>query len=227
MSLHFEQELEELKQKLLTMAQQAESNVTRALKALTERNDDLARRVKEDDSILDELEKEIDELSVHLLAKAPLASQLRLIAVAMKISHDLERVGDEATTISRRVIELNAEPPLRLGVDLTGMARQGLDMLKEALQAFVNHDPARARALIPRDKQIDALNKQLHRDLTLCMAESPSAIGRCLNLMVISKSLERIGDHATNIAEDVVYLHEGHDIRHDPEIKRAKQAPPE
>ena len=223
MSVHFEQELDELKQQLLRMAEQAESNVARALQAMADRNDDLARQVKEDDSILDEFEKEIDELSISLLAKAPLASQLRLITVAMKASHDLERVGDEATTIARRAQDLNVEAPLSIGVNLAQMGHHGLQMLKEALEAFVKHDAAKARTIIPRDKQIDALNKQLQRELALQMAGSPSTIRRCLNLMTIAKSLERIADHATNIAEEVVYLQEAVDIRHDPEIKRVKQ----
>lgn len=219
MSVHFEQELDELKKKLLVMASNTESAVTRAIRAFTDRDDDLARRVKEDDSILDEFEKEIDELSIRLLAKAPLASELRLITVAMKICHDLERVGDEATTISRRVIELNQEPKLHTEVDIPNMASMGLAMLKEALEAFVGRDTARARGIIPRDKQIDSLNKQLHRELASYMVERPSTITHCLNLMTISRSLERIGDHATNIAEEVVYLHEGEDIRHDPQVK--------
>ena len=219
MSVHFSQELDELKKKLLAMAGHAETAVTSAIRAFSDRNDDLARRVKQDDTILDDFEKEIDERSVGLLAKAPLASDLRLITVAMKVAHDLERVGDEATTISRRVLELNQEPALHTEVDLSGMATLGLAMLKEALEAFVNRDPAKARAIIPRDKQIDSLNKQLQRELASYMVERPSTITRCLNLMTISKSLERIGDHATNIAEEVVYLHEGEDIRHDPTIK--------
>lgn len=219
MSIHFSQELDELKKKLLVMAGNAETAVTRAMRAFAQRDDDLARSVKQDDSILDEFEKEIDEVAINLLAKAPLASELRLIAVAMKVSHDLERVGDEATTISRRVLELNQEPQLHTEVDLTAMATMGLQMLKEALEAFVNRDTAKARAIIPRDKQVDSLNKQMHRELASYMVERPSTITRCLNLMTISKSLERIGDHATNIAEEVVYLHEGEDIRHDPKIK--------
>lgn len=227
MSVHFEHELTELKQTLLRMAEQAESNVARALQAMADRNDDLARQVKEDDNILDEFEKAIDDLAITLLAKAPLASQLRLITVAMKASHDLERVGDEATTIARRASDLNAEPSLSIGVNLAQMGHSGLEMLKEALVAFVNHDAAKARAIIPRDKQIDALNKQLQRELALQMAQSPSTIRRCLNLMTISKSLERIADHATNIAEEVVYLQEAVDIRHDPEIKRVKQPAPD
>lgn len=219
MSAHFEQELEELKNRLLTMAGHAETAVSRAIKALIERDDDLARRVREDDSILDRFEIELDEMAVNLLAKAPLASELRLITVAMKASHDLERVGDEATTIARRVLELNQDPPLTTMVDLPDMAAQGLQMLRQAIEAFVHRDTARARAIIPRDKTIDSLNKQLHRELASYMIEKPATISRCLHLMTISKSLERIADHATNIAEEVVYLYEGRDIRHQPEVR--------
>lgn len=215
MQRHFDQELDTLKQMLLTMASHAIASVTNAIKALTERDDDLARQVKKDDSILDKFEKDIDEMAISLLAlKAPLASDLRLITIAMKISHDLERVGDEATTISRRVLELNHEPQLKPYIDIPRMAEMGLQMLREAIDAFVNRDPAKARAIVPRDKEVDALNKQLHRELVSFIIENPSTITRCLNLMVISKSLERIADHATNVAEEVVYLHEGQDIRH-------------
>jgi len=221
MSAHFSHELDELKKKLVIMASNAENAVSRAIKAMVDRDDDLARRVKEDDSILDQFEKEIDEVSINLLSKAPLASELRLITVAMKISHDLERVGDEATTISRRAIELNKEPSLHTEVDIPGMAHLGLQMLKDAIDAFVRGDSAKARAILPRDKTIDSLNKQLHRELASYMVERPSTISRCLHLMTISKSLERIGDHATNIAEEAVYLLEGQDIRHDPKVKAA------
>lgn len=211
---HFDQELAALKEKLITMGGLAEGAITRSMKALLERNDAMARRIKEEDQVLDELEIEIDEMAINLLTKAPLASDLRLITVAMRISHNLERVGDEATTIARRALELNAEPPLKPSVDILQIAGIASQMLKEALDSFVRRDPPRARSVIPRDKQVDSLNKQVHRDLASYMIEKPSAITRCLNLMVISKSLERIADHATNVAEEVVYLYEGHDIRH-------------
>jgi len=214
MSTHFEQELVALKEQLLTMASLAEAAVKRAIKALVERDDDLARRVNEEDNEIDRLEMEIDESAINLLARAPLASDLRLITVAMKISRDLERVADEATTIARRAKELNAEPQLKPYVDIPRMAGMTLEMLKEALDAFVNRDPAKARAIIPRDEEVDLLNKQLHRELASFMVEKPAIITRCLNLMVISKSLERIADHATNVAEEVVYLYEAQDIRH-------------
>lgn len=214
MTIHFENELAGLKEKLLTMASHAEGGVTKAINALTERDDELARKVMSDDVIVDQLEIEIDELAIHLLSKAPLATDLRLITVAMKISHDLERVSDEATTIARRSLELSLEPQLKPYIDIPRMAGMALEMLKDALDAFVNRDTAKARAVVPRDKEVDQLNKQLHRELSSYMVERPSTISRCLNLMVISKSLERIGDHAANIAEDVVYLYEAQDIRH-------------
>jgi phosphate transport system protein len=214
MTLHFDNELVGLKEKLLTMASHAEGAVTKAIKALVERDDELARRVMADDTIVDQFEKDIDELSINLLAKAPLATDLRLITVAMKISHDLERVSDEATTIARRSLELSLEPQLKPYVDIPRMATMALDMLKDALDAFVNRDTAKALAVIPRDKEVDLLNKQLARELSSYMVERPSTISRCLNLMVISKSLERIADHATNVAEEVVYLYEARDIRH-------------
>lgn len=224
MSLHFEQNLDELKQKLLTMAGLAETAVTRALQSLVDRDEAMARRVEEDDNLLDQLEIEIDELSINLLAKAPLATDLRLITVAMKISHDLERVGDEATTMARRARELNQEPQLKPYVDIPRMANLALQMLKESMGSFVNRDPATARAVIPRDKEVDLLNKQLNRELASYMVEQPSTITRCLHLMVIAKCLERIADHATSIAEEVVYLYEGRDIRHLPELKQAPRA---
>ena len=134
---HFETELDSLKEKLLTMASLADAAVNRSIQALVERDDELARTVKADDSQLDTLEMEIDEQAITLLSKAPLAIDLRLITVAMKISHDLERVGDEATTISRRALELGQEPQLKPYVDIPRMAKMGLEMLKEALDAFV------------------------------------------------------------------------------------------
>jgi phosphate transport system protein len=157
---------------------------------------------------------------MHLLAQAPLVSDLRFITIAMKISHDLERVGDEATTIARRAYDLNKEPQLKPYVDIPRMADLALEMLNQAMESFLCGDSERARSIIPRDKEVDALNKQLHRELASFMVENRDNIPRCLNLMVISKSIERIADHATNIAEEVVYLYEGKDIRHLPEMKR-------
>ena len=211
---HFDTELDNLKQKLLAMASHAETAVNHAVQALVERDYGLALQVKEDDKVLDQFEIEIDDLAIHLLAKAPLASDLRLITVAMKISQNLERVGDEASKIANRARDLSQEPPLKQSVDIPAMARLAVQMLKKSLDSFVEHDPAAARALIPGDKAVDALNKQIHRELAQVMVADPETIPRCLNLMIVSKSLERIADHATNVAEEVVYLCEAQDIRH-------------
>ena len=214
MSNQFEKDTAALKEKLLLMASHTEAAVNRAVKALLRRDDNLARRTKEEDSVIDQLEIEIDDAAIGLLELGPHGTDLRLLTMVMKISHDLERVGDEATTISRRCLELSHEPPLKQQVDIPQMATLALQMLKESLDAFVNRDPAKARAVIPRDDEVDQLNKQLHRELASYMAEQPATITRCLNLMVIAKRLERIADHSTSIAEEVVYLCEGHDIRH-------------
>jgi len=207
-------DLDELKKKLLTMASHAETAVNEALRALIERDYELALRVKENDNVIDQLEVEIDDMAIHLLAKAPLASDLRLVTVAMKISQNLERVGDEATKIAKRARDLSQEPPVKVVVDLPRMAKLALDMLKAALDAFVNRDPIAARALIPRDKEVDGINKQVTNQLAQYMVENPDTIKRCLNLITVSRSLERIADHATNVAEEVVYLYEALDIRH-------------
>src|SRR6266540_290618 len=166
---HFEQEIATLKERLLTMASLAEAAVNKAIKALVDRDDDLARRVKEEDNAIDQLEIEIDDMAIGLLAKAPLARDLRLITVAMKISQDLERVGDEATTIARRSLELSQEPQLKPYVDVPRMANIALSMLRDALDAFVNRNPGKARAVVPRDKEVDQLNKQLQRELVSFM----------------------------------------------------------
>jgi phosphate transport system protein len=218
---HFEQELSILKNTLLTMASHAESAVKQAVDAIANRDYDLALRVKDGDTVIDRFEVDVDELSIRLLAKAPLAGDLRLIAVAMKISQNLERVGDEASKIAKRARDLSQEAPLKLAVAIPQMADQALAMLRTALDAFVNQDPRTARALIPQDKDVDALNKSIHRQLANQMIEDPETITRCLNLMVVAKSLERVADHAKNVAEEVVYLCEAEDIRHTGKTKAA------
>ncbi len=212
--VHFEQELAGLKEMLLTMASHAEAAVKQAVEALLNRDYELALRVRAADETIDHFEIEVDEIAISLLAKAPLARDLRLIAVAMKISQNLERVGDEATKIAKRARDLSQEPPLKLTVPIAPMADLALGLLKSALDSFVNQDPVTARALIPKDKQVDALNKDIHRQLAEHMVQSPDTITRCLHLMVVAKSLERIADHAKNVAEEVVYLCEAEDIRH-------------
>lgn len=214
MERHFDQELNALKERLLTMASHTEAAVNQSVQALTNRDLALALQVKENDSVIDRFEIEIDDLAIHLLAKAPLASDLRFVTVAMKISQNLERVGDEAAKIAKRARDLTSEPPLKLSVDLSKMAGLAVAMLKAALDSFVQREPVAARALIPRDKEVDALHKEIQRLLTDQMTRDAETIKRGLHLMIAAKSLERIADHATNIAEEVVYLCEAADIRH-------------
>ncbi|HTL16200.1 MAG TPA: phosphate signaling complex protein PhoU [Patescibacteria group bacterium] len=219
--VHFEQELSALKNMLLTMASHAEAAVTQAVDAVVNRDYDLAMRVRAGDEVIDRFEIDLDEMAIRLLAKAPLAGDLRLIAVTMKISQNLERVGDEASKIAKRARDLSQEPPLKLLVPIPKIAQLALQMLHTSLNAFVNQDPAAARALIPEDKQVDGLNKEVHRQLANQMIENPETIARCLNLMVVAKSLERIADHAKNVAEEVVYLCEAEDIRHSGKVRAA------
>ncbi|HZT21477.1 MAG TPA: phosphate signaling complex protein PhoU [Verrucomicrobiae bacterium] len=214
METHFETELDNLKQQLLAMAGHAETAVNRAVEALMQRNRDLALKVRADDDIIDHFEIEIDEMVIHLLTKAPLASHLRLVTVAMKISQNLERIGDEAAKIAKRARDLAQEPPLNITLDLPRMAALALAMVKEALDAFVQYDSSAARAVIPRDKEMDVLHKQVQQILADHMMAHPETIARCLHWIVAAKSLERIADHAKNIAEEVVYLCEAQDIRH-------------
>lgn len=214
MDNHFELGLGELRQKLLTMASRAEAAVNDSVQALMLRNHDLAVKVRADDDIIDQFEVEIDEMAIQLLTKAPLATNLRLITVAMKISQNLERIGDEATKIAKRARDLAQEPPVKIHLDLPRLAGMALAMVKDALDSFVQRDSAVARAIIPRDKEVDALNREMQTTLTRHMMENPETIARCLHWIVAVKSLERIADHAKNIAEEVVYLCEAQDIRH-------------
>ena len=215
MERHFDQELGDLKEQLLRMAGFAEQSVAQSLKALVERNNSLAKKVDADDAILDRLEIEIDNRCIRLLAlRQPTATDLRFIAMAMKISSELERIGDQAVNIAHRAEELNREPLLKPLVDIPRMAEHAQGMIHDSLDAFVYAKPEVARQVIERDERVDLLNRQLHRELTSFMIEDPHTITRCLNLMSVAHNLERIGDHATNIAEDIVYLYEARDIRH-------------
>ena len=214
MENHFEVGIENLRQKLLLMASRAETAVNEAVQSLMQRDYDLAVKVRTDDDIIDQFEVDIDEMAILLLTKAPLATNLRLVTVAMKISQNLERIGDEATKIAKRARDLAQEPPVKINLDLPNMAMLALKMVKDSLDSFVNRDPVAARDIIPRDREVDALNKELHHRLAEHMMANPDTIARCLHWIVATKSLERIADHAKNIAEEVVYLCEAQDIRH-------------
>lgn len=218
---HHDSEMARLKERLLTMAGLAEAATTLAMKSLAERDDVAANRVRKDDSQLDQMEKEVDRVCLRLLTTAPLATDLRWIVVAMKISWELERVGDEATTISRQVLELNSMAPLKQVADVVALARHVMVLLHDVVDTVVRLDHAGARLLIPKDKEIDALNRSIQKELAGYMVHHPDSVPRCIGLMTISKALERIGDHAKSIAEEVVFVCEGTDIRHSGGSSRA------
>ncbi len=215
MELHFDQELTQLKDELLRMSAIAEQAVAESLKALIQRDAALARKVNTDDNLLDHLQMEIDERSVQLIAlRQPKARDLRFIIVTMKIAAELERVGDQAVNIAHRAEELSTLPSLKPLVDIPRMAELARGMVREVLDAFVYGKVDLARALIERDTAVDSLNRQVQRELTSFMIEDPQTITRALALISIARNLERVADHATNIAEEVVYLYEARDIRH-------------
>ena len=203
-----------LKSQLLLMASNAEECVKNAIQSLIQRKESLARTMKAQDDVIDQLEIEVDQLAISMLGEATKPEDLRFITMAMRISNELERVGDEATTISRRSLELMKHEPLRLDMPIESMAQMVTDMLREALDTFVYRKPDLAREIVLRDKQVDQLNKAIQAQMTETMLKHPDHIVRSLHLMTIAKSMERIGDHASNIAEQVVFLCEAEDIRH-------------
>ena len=209
-----QQALAQYKEKLLIMASHAEGVVTRAVRAHLDRDEPLARQALETDEVIDQFEIQIDRIALGLLAQAPGEFELRQITCGMKIARELERVGDEATTIARRAVELMALPPLATPLNIAEMTFLANAMLKDALDAFVSGNTVLARGVIPRDRRIDEMNKTYQDDLNGLMEASPENIRRCRHLAVISKCLERIADHAKNVAEDAVMLHEAKDIRH-------------
>ncbi|ALA61090.1 phosphate signaling complex protein PhoU [Nitrospira moscoviensis] len=215
MERHLDMELKELREKILLMGGSVESQLEDALLALTERNSDVAIRVVENDLRVNKLDVEIDEACLRLLAlQQPTAGDLRFITTAMKISTELERMSDLAENIAERAIELNKEPQLKPYIDIPRMAHWTIRMVKESLDAFVGRDAALARKVCRDDDFVDDLTEQLFRELVSFMLEDPRTITRAIRLTFIGKYFERIADHATNVAELVVYMVEGKIIRH-------------
>jgi phosphate transport system protein len=213
--MNYEAELETLRDRILKMAGRVEDMIQRAMKAFAIRDDALARGVIADDDVVNRDEVEIDELCLALLARRqPLASDLRFIALALKMVTDVERIGDLAVNISERAEAMAREQPLSSWSGAEEMARIVQEMLQTALDALVARDAAKARAVIERDEDVDELYHRALRELFKLMATQPALLQSGLHAQAVAKHLERIGDHATNIAEEVVYLVEGADIRH-------------
>ncbi|HEX8695458.1 MAG TPA: phosphate signaling complex protein PhoU [Longimicrobium sp.] len=216
---HFHEELARLKSQLLEMSSLAEELVEQAVDALPERDTARAQSVIARDRDLDAMEIVVDDMCIHLLAlQQPLARDLRLITMAMKISNDLERVGDHAVNIAEAVGHLAAQPVFLEFAEIDEMARLAREMLSDALDCFVRADAAAAREVCRRDDRVDQMHESLFRILLTHMMEDPRRIGPSMSLFLVSRNLERIADLATNIAEDVVFLVEGRNIKHGAEI---------
>ena len=219
MERHSHEELKKLKQKLLKMGLLVEAAVEKATDALLERNRKFAEQVLEEEDVINQLEIEIDDQGHSLSALGqPMAFDLRLITAILKMNTDLERMGDHAVNIAERTLVLLKEPPLDQDLHLLEMTRATLKMVTDALNSFINGDVVLARSVLERDDQIDAFNDELYFQLTLLMEKKPSIVKTGLNLIMISHNLERIADLANNIAEDVVYLQQGKEVRHRIEI---------
>jgi len=215
---HFEQDLDALRGLVLQMGGAAEAIVQKSVEALKRRDAALCKEVIADDRMLDRMEIDIEERCVSLLARQqPMAGDLRFITAALKISNDLERVGDHAVNIAENAQRLAAEPPLKPLVDIPRMADLASGMLREALDAFVRGDAHRARKLCERDDLVDDLNDQLFRELLTYMIEKPENVTRAMELILVARNLERVADLATNVAEEVVFIAEARIIKHNVE----------
>ncbi|MYA28438.1 MAG: phosphate signaling complex protein PhoU [Nitrospira sp. SB0666_bin_27] len=215
MERHFEEDFDRIKGKILMMGSLVEDQIRNALIALVERDEALARQVIENDHKVNTFDVEIDEMALDALVRyQPVAKDLRFVTTAMKISTELERMSDLAENICERAIELNEEPQLKPYIDIPHMAERARIMVKESLDAFVKMDSALARKVIHDDDFVDNLTEQLFRELLSFMMENPKTISRAIRLSFIAKYIERLGDHATNVAELVVYMVEGKIIRH-------------
>jgi phosphate transport system protein len=212
---HFEGELQTLQQLLLRMGGLVEQQIARAIEALVERDSDLARDVIARDREVNQLDLLVDEECLKLIAlHQPAAGDLRLVTTALKINTDIERIGDMAVNICERVLELNEEPTLKPYIDIPRMAKEAQAMVRKSLDAFVQRNTDLAVVVIEGDDLVDSLAHQVYRELLSYMAEDPRTIARATRILLISKYLERIADHATNIAEMVVFMVDGRLIRH-------------
>ena len=212
---HFEDELRLLKTRLLAMAALVEARVQLAVQALVERRGELAEQVIAGDAEINDLQIEIDDRCLTILAlQNPKATDLRTIAAAMKINADLERMGDQAVNIAEHALKLVRLPVLKPLIDIPRMAEMAAAMTRDSLDAFARRDAALARLVLAQDDEVDALKDQLFRELLTYMISDPGTIERALALLLVSRCLERIADHATNIAEDTIFMVEAKDVRH-------------
>jgi phosphate transport system protein len=215
MRIKFQQNLDELKERLLVMAGLVEQSIQRATEAYSTRDMGLCEMVLRSEQAVNRMEREIDRAALDLLAmEQPMAVDLRFIIAVIRINADLERVGDQAVNIAQRVMELEAFPHLELPVDIPKLASLSAAMVRKALQAFIEADPDLAQSVLMLDDQVDEMNSGAFRSLSALICEKPEMTSQALNALIISRNLERVGDHATNIAEDVIFWVRGADVRH-------------
>jgi phosphate transport system protein len=211
----FDEELKNLREKLMQMAILAEESIALAIKSLKERNEDFAQQVFKGEETLNLLDVEIDKLGMQLFAlRQPMAGDLRMIIVTMRISIELERIGDLAVNIAQRSLELLKQPPLKPLIDIPRMAELAQKMVKDSIDAFVNNDDKLAKSVCERDDEVDDLNDQIFRELLTYMMQDPTTIEKAVELILVGRHLERIADLATNIGEEVIYLVKGKTIKH-------------
>jgi phosphate transport system protein len=216
---HFIEELDHLQSRLLEMGSLVESAIHTSVLALVERTDELAKQVLTNEDRINRLEIEIDDLAVRLLAlQQPMAKDLRLLTAAIKINTDLERMGDLAVNIVERSLALMHRPPVKPLIDIPQMAQTVESMVRKSLDAFVRREPELARSVLLTDDTVDGLRDSIHNELISFMQKDPSVIPQAIDLILVARHLERIADHATNIAEDTLFVIKGIDVRHHMEI---------
>lgn len=215
MRIKFQQSLDELKERLLVMAGLVEQSIQRATEAYVSRDTGLCEMVILSEQAVNRMEREIDQAALDLLAmQQPMAVDLRFIIAVTRINSDLERVGDQAVNIAERVIELEGIPYTELPVDIPQLASLAAAMIRKALQSFIEADADMAARVLTLDDQVDEMNSAAFRSLSALISQKPEMTVQALNALIISRNLERVGDHATNIAEDVIFWVRGADVRH-------------
>ena len=217
----FDEELKNLKEMLLRMAGLVEESIELSIEALKEQRDEPIQAVLKNEERINRLDVEVDEACLRLMAlRQPMAGDLRFITSAMKINSELERMGDLAVNVSEQATILNKLPPLKPLIDIPRMARLAQAMVRDSINAFINRDEALARSVCERDDEVDALDEQIFRELLTYMMEDAANISRAVALILVSRNLERMADHATNVGEDVIYLANGKTIKHHIDRKR-------
>ncbi|HEX4020271.1 MAG TPA: phosphate signaling complex protein PhoU [Acidobacteriaceae bacterium] len=213
--IRFHQNLDDLKEKLLVMAGMAEQAIQRSIEAYRVRDVSICDLVQRSEPAINRQEREIDQMALDLLAmEQPMAIDLRFILAVIKINADVERVGDQAVNIAERVRDLQSMPPVDLPVDIPKLASMAASMVRRALQAFIDADASLAETVLSMDDQVDQMNTDTHRTLSKLIHDQPSLTQQAMNVLLIARNLERVGDHATNIAEDVIFWVKGADVRH-------------